>query len=177
MWCRGDVGVKRDVGAGAGRRTVFAEDRAEGVTTRPGRQMSTGMDALADWMSEDSNDEDEEGHRQRYVSPEEQLKQRKKESRRRRLRAIEEREHDLTLALQEVENQRAKMSGNMGGVNKHGREVQGAAAETIGSHLCASEVCELLNMIPHTLITFEARPRQMESSSIALSHSISDFAM
>ena len=42
------------------------------------------------------------------------------ESRRKRLQALKDRERDLTLAMGEVEHQRARMNGSIGGVNKNG---------------------------------------------------------
>jgi U3 small nucleolar RNA-associated protein 11 len=112
-----EMGVKTAV-AGGGRRKVFGDDDEEVVVgSVPAEE--AGEDDVDGWSTEDE-DADEEVKQSEELSPEEQRKRRKHEVRRRKLQALKEREQDLTIALREVEDQRAKMNGTMGGVNKNG---------------------------------------------------------
>jgi U3 small nucleolar RNA-associated protein 11 len=108
-----DVGVKPQGGQSAGKRVVFGDD-GEQVTVRP---LQTAEEDAEDdeWLSEDDEDQSVED-----LSPEEQRRRRKQETRRRKLHSLEDQEQDLAIALREVEDQRARMNGTIGGVNKKG---------------------------------------------------------
>lgn len=97
---RGDVGVRVDTANGDSKRVVFDEDGEELPNQR-----------TKDSFSEDEEDPEEvqDGDKHRALS-----------KKRRKLQAIKDRERDLAAALQEVEEQRARMNGSIGDVNKDG---------------------------------------------------------
>lgn len=111
---QGDVGVRTDMPDAGGKRVVFGDDGQEVHTdSQPAGNMKD--DDMDDWLSEsDSGPEDEN------LSVEERRKKKQQSSRRRRLQALQDRERDLALALNEVEHQRARMNGTIGGTNKNG---------------------------------------------------------
>lgn len=106
-----------------GKRTTFVESKEEQMTFAPS-EMDDDDDSDA-W-----SDEDEEAKRAAKSSSrpqetkEEIILRRKRaraqEARRTLLATIKEREHDLTIADNELEMQRAKMNNDIGGVNKAG---------------------------------------------------------
>ena len=116
----GEVGVDVKVAGEDSRRKVFGED-GEDLAVKTLHKSEENIDDLAGldgWSDEESDagapQEDED------MSVEEKRKARKLESKRRRLNFLKDRERDLTTALNEVEQQRAKMNGSVGGVNKNG---------------------------------------------------------
>ena len=113
---RGNVGVEIDVPAGDGR-IVFGED-GENIPTPTPATVGDG-DNLDDWLSEDA-ESDGGPKKDGNLTPEEQRKRHKQEVRRKKLEALKDRERDLSTALREVEDQRARMNGRVGGVNKQG---------------------------------------------------------
>ncbi|KAK3708775.1 hypothetical protein LTR37_011296 [Vermiconidia calcicola] len=102
----GEVGVETEVPRPGGKRVVFGEDD-EGVEQEPS------------WSSDEESAEDDTADG-KTLGVEERRKRKKQEARRRKLQALKDREEDLSVALQEVEQQRAKMNGSVGGVNKNG---------------------------------------------------------
>lgn len=114
----GDVGVRTDVPESNGRRVVFGDDD-ENVPARPVQNKRKQHDDADLWSSESKDDVEDDAVRE-AVGPDEQRKRHKRDVRRRKLQTLQDRERDLSLALQEVETQRAKMSGGIGGVNKNG---------------------------------------------------------
>ena len=108
----GNVGVKTDVPSSREGRVVFAEESENHIGPDIPNQ-NTQMDG---WLSE----EDENSANEEDLTPEEQRKRHTQAVRRRKLDALKEREHDLATALDEVETQRARMNGSIGGVNKKG---------------------------------------------------------
>jgi U3 small nucleolar RNA-associated protein 11 len=110
----GDVGVKTQVGQSAGKRVVFGDD-GEQVIARPLQTAEEDAEEDDEWLSEDDEDQSVQS-----LIPEEQRRRRKQETRRRKLHSLEDREQDLATALREAEDQRARMSGTIGGVNKKG---------------------------------------------------------
>ena len=112
----GDVAVSaRPSGTKTGRK-VFGEN-GEDLVTRSATLQPLDMD-VDDWMSDEESDGDESVDEN--LSVEEQRKRKKLEVRRRKLGFLKDRERDLTTALREVEDQRAKMNGSTGGVSKKG---------------------------------------------------------
>ncbi|KAK5170873.1 uncharacterized protein LTR77_004017 [Saxophila tyrrhenica] len=111
----GQVGVEVARPVGGGKRVLFGEDgeAVEGAGTLNPR----GADA-EEWVSSD----EEEGDASDAGKPsgQERKKRKKQDARRKKLQALEERERDMAAALHEVEMQRAKMNGTVGGVNKNG---------------------------------------------------------
>ena len=114
----GDVGVKTDVPAAEGRRVTFGDEDEE-TPTKAVLGKSNHDGNVDGWLS-DSEEASEEESEPKNLSPDEQRKRHRKDVRRRKLQGLKERERDLSLALQEVETQRAKMNGSIGGVNKKG---------------------------------------------------------
>ncbi|KAK3674151.1 hypothetical protein LTR78_005998 [Recurvomyces mirabilis] len=131
------VVVQEEMGVGSvpgGKRDVFSDDDGEeGGAAVPLSDVVDGDDALdlddlaelqgldapvmADEVS--SSEEDAAG-----LSKAELNKRRRKrhdiKTRRRQVEALRDREEQLTIALREVEAQRARMNGTVGGVNKKG---------------------------------------------------------
>lgn len=132
---------------GSGRRkahTVFVGSRDEQKEFQPDEWFGTSADGLnkaynrprrqSEVASKNDMENMPEGPKQRRaqravdaelqkVKEERALKkkrQREQEARRIRLEAIKAREQDLLLAEQELENQRAKMTNSVAGVNKNG---------------------------------------------------------
>nr|POE79422.1 u3 small nucleolar rna-associated protein 11 [Quercus suber] len=105
-----------------GQRVVFGEDDVVGALPetagKSGRMLDDEDDAFEDLPSEGDNLESDD------VTEDETEDDKKKRHRlevdTRKLHALEERETQLSLALRELENQRARMNGSVGGVNKHG---------------------------------------------------------
>lgn len=115
----GEVGV--EVGSVKRRgRKVFGED-GEDLAVKAPQQQDNSLDDL-DGLDGSSDDEGsaESGDADENLSVDEKRKKRKVEAKRRKLRFMKDRERDLTIALQEVEAQRAKMNGTVGSVNKQG---------------------------------------------------------
>ena len=111
----GDVGVKVDMPSPTRKRVVFG-DEDENKAAQPTPKSYRSIDDTDDWLSEDESDAENDEN----LSPEEQRKRRTQAARRRKLDALQDREHDLSIALSEVETQRAKMNGSIGGVNNNG---------------------------------------------------------
>ena len=111
----GEVGVKVDLPTPTGKRMVFG-DEDENKEAHPTPKNHRTADDTDDWLS--SNESDAENDEN--LSPEEQRKRRTQAVRRRKLDALQDRENDLSIALSEVETQRARMNGSIGGVNKKG---------------------------------------------------------
>lgn len=98
----GAVGVSVNVAA-SGKRRTFGEDGEEVAQI-----VALRNEALSD-DDEDSND-DKEGEAPNRVQA----------KRRKRLEGLQNRERELATALQEVEQQQARMNGSIGGTNKKG---------------------------------------------------------
>lgn len=113
----GEVGVRTSVGDGH-RRVVFGDDSE--TAPKPAEGQTVDEDDLAGLSTDDEDDDDDASEQIENTSPAEQKKRHKLEVRKRKLQALKEREEDLTTALREVEDQRARMNGTMGGVNKNG---------------------------------------------------------
>jgi len=89
-----------------------------------------GRKRKVDEEEEEDSEEDEEGQNRDVSQKKPQETKEKRDLRKRRLRAqqvrrdllatIKEREHDLLLADNELEFQRARMNNDIGGVNKDG---------------------------------------------------------
>ncbi|KAK3705113.1 hypothetical protein LTR37_013480 [Vermiconidia calcicola] len=114
----GEVGVETELPRPDGKRVVFGEDD-EGVEQEPLRNQKQEIVDLQSWSSDEESAEDDTADG-KTLSVEERRKRKKQEARRRKLQALKDREEDLSVALQEVEQQRAKMNGSVGGVNKNG---------------------------------------------------------
>ncbi|KAK3049279.1 hypothetical protein LTR09_009457 [Extremus antarcticus] len=112
----GEVGVSVAGPVGGGGRVVFGEDgEAVGGAAKP-----DGGEGNGDvWESSDEEDESDVPGTEALSVPE-RRKRKRQDVRKRKLKALEDRERDLATALQEVEQQRAKMNGTVGGVNKNG---------------------------------------------------------
>lgn len=115
----GDVGVKTDVPSAPTRRVVFGDDDDEKTPAQlmPNKQ---NLQDNADGQWSDNEPDTELDTVRKDLSPEEQRKQHTQNVRRKKLQGLKEREQDLSHALQEVETQRARMNGSIGGVNKKG---------------------------------------------------------
>jgi U3 small nucleolar RNA-associated protein 11 len=107
--------VKVDAPTAVGKRVVLGGDD-ENTPARPTPQTHQQTDDMDGWMSEDESDAENDED----LSPEEQQKRRIQNKRRRKLDALKDRENDLTIALSEVETQRARMNGSIGGSNNKG---------------------------------------------------------
>ena len=114
----GDVGVSVEVPQPGSRRVVFGSDD-EDVPTQSLPAELKKNDESDDWRSENT-DIVEEGLDAGELSPKAQQKRHQQEVRRRKLQALKDREQDLSTALQGAEEQRARMSGSMGGTSKRG---------------------------------------------------------
>ena len=117
----GETGV--DTAAPASGRTVFDEDGEDipALPTPPAEE--DDLDDLEGSMSEDDEPEVPQPNG-KPLSKEERkrAKQRRRalEAKGKQLEALKDREEDLKTALRELEDQRARMSGSAGGVNKNG---------------------------------------------------------
>ncbi len=107
----GETGVKLEP---AKSRVVFGED-GEDVVAKP----VVKADEMDGWSTEDDSDADS-GEEDAGISVGERRKRKKLEARRKKLRGLEDREKQLAIALRAVEDQRARMNGTAGGVNKNG---------------------------------------------------------
>jgi U3 small nucleolar RNA-associated protein 11 len=108
--------VKVDAPTAVGKRVVLHHDDDENTPVRPTPKMHQQTDDMDDWLSDDGSDARNDDD----LSPEEQQKRHIQNKRRRKLDALKDRENDLTIALSEVETQRARMNGTIGGSNKKG---------------------------------------------------------
>ncbi|KAF2717909.1 U3 small nucleolar RNA-associated protein 11 [Polychaeton citri CBS 116435] len=140
----GDVGITTKSPSGGAGRTVFDEDGQVVQTSNQSRSEDSDDDnqedfditALAQMAGfdpmaplDDGSEEDESASGKDEatdvpLSKEKRAAAKKKRShqdaKRRYLEALEDRERDIQRALAEVEEQRAKMNGTTGGVNKNG---------------------------------------------------------
>jgi len=140
--------VGKAEGEGKGRHTVFVDEVVQQKGFRPEEWFGTDQDGLEraynrprrrSEVVESAEEEDDDAQHlenakksrsQRAVEAEEQAKKKERALRRRRqqdqevrrirLEALRERERELCVAEQELENQRAKMNNAAGGVNKDG---------------------------------------------------------
>ncbi|KAK5109924.1 hypothetical protein LTR62_006413 [Meristemomyces frigidus] len=125
-----EVGVRGGPVGATGKRIIFGEDGLEdgmAVPTPNEAVDALDLDDLADLEEleaelvedEESSEEEEAG-----ISKEELSRRRKKrhsiKTRRRQVEALRDREEQLAGALRQVEEQRARMNGTVGGVNKNG---------------------------------------------------------
>ena len=108
-------------------RVVFDDDEDENGTARPigGQQVDADdIDMDLDGFDSDGEEDDAVSEAEEKLTPEEKRLRRRKrhaiEVNRKRLEALEEQEEKLSAALDGVEQQRAKMNGTAGGVNKSG---------------------------------------------------------
>ncbi|WPH00606.1 Hypothetical protein R9X50_00343600 [Acrodontium crateriforme] len=99
-------------------RVVFDEDGEAVVPTHQDDDEHDDDDDLSDLLGLDDEDEDESAGK---VDTENMTaKELDLHRKRRKLAALEDREQQLAEALRRVEDQRARMNGSMGGVNKNG---------------------------------------------------------
>lgn len=115
---------------GGGRKVVFGEDgevlEAMGERGEEDEERLDDMDLddLAGLDGSEGEDEEESEEEDENLTPEEREARRKKrhllDVKRRKLEALKDQEEKLAAALDEVEEQRAKMNGSIGGVNKSG---------------------------------------------------------
>ncbi|KAF2158572.1 hypothetical protein M409DRAFT_71582 [Zasmidium cellare ATCC 36951] len=126
----GGVGVEvlPEAVVGGGRKVVFGEDGEvlEPVGERGGDEEGVDemdLDDLAG-LGGSEGEEEESEEEDENLTPEEREARRKKrhllDVKRRKLDALKDQEEKLSAALDEVEEQRAKMNGSIGGVNKSG---------------------------------------------------------
>lgn len=126
----GVMGVKPRPQKIAGR-VAFNEDGTEASQSSKRRRLSLedafddeDMDVLEATEGTLVSDGESESQPDKPLSAEERKRRTNKrhaqEIRERRLEALKEREEDLTTALNEVEHQRARMGGSIGGVNRNG---------------------------------------------------------
>lgn len=114
----GNAGVNLG-GSKPGKKLVFDIENDNMPTPLSSKHQAAEANA-DDWFSEDENTDGEGDADLEDLSPEEQQKRRLQTSRQKKLDALRDREEDLSAALDEVETQRAKMNGSIGGVNKNG---------------------------------------------------------
>nr|POE59088.1 u3 small nucleolar rna-associated protein 11 [Quercus suber] len=105
-----------------GKRMVFGEDGV--VATLPETVGKGHMDFDDEDDAFEDLESDEDGL-ELDDAPKDETEDDKKKRHRlevdiRKLRALKEREEQLSIALRELEDQRARMNGTVGGVNKHG---------------------------------------------------------
>ncbi|KAK4502199.1 hypothetical protein PRZ48_005624 [Zasmidium cellare] len=127
----GSVGVEVLPKAVGGKKVVFGEDgevvRPMGEGVEEDEEFDdmdlddlAGLDDIDGESEGASEDEDEDEN----LTPEEKEARKKKrhllDVKRRKLDALKDQEEKLAAALDEVEQQRAKMNGSIGGVNKNG---------------------------------------------------------
>ena len=135
----------RDEVGNKGKHTVFVGDKGEQNEFKADEWFGTGKDFVGRVWNRprrESNDdkkhaaeENEEKEQPKKLSKKQQeakllaekeerwmrsKRQRTQERRAAHLEAVKKREQDLMAAEEELENQRAKMSGSIGGVNKNG---------------------------------------------------------
>lgn len=114
-----------------GRNKVVFGDDGEAIAAYPSPPRDddddlADLDGLDDLegMDEDGISEPEEPNAAKPMTKEEKAAAKRKrhtlDVKRRKLEGLQERAEDLTIALRELEEQRAKMNGNAGGVNKNG---------------------------------------------------------
>ena len=72
-----------------------------------------------EWLS-DEDSASEQSMEEQPESADDVKRRRRQETQRRKLQALKDRERDLTAALLEVEEQRARMDGKSGGISKKG---------------------------------------------------------
>jgi U3 small nucleolar RNA-associated protein 11 len=118
----GKVKALKGGGTKSGRQTTFVESKEEQLSFIP-PEVDQDDD---EWSDEDEDEEKKPGKSSSTLkeTKEEIVLRRKRaraqEARRTLLATIKEREHDLTLADNELELQRARMNNDIGGVNKEG---------------------------------------------------------
>lgn len=124
-----DAGV--EVGANNGRVRKLDVMESDGVGAEPVRVASDGEPTDGDYDfdldmeigSEEDDDQSEEEEEEGLTT--EQLRRRRKKKNARKvlhahLEALRDREKQLSTALNELDQQRARISNNVGGVNKNG---------------------------------------------------------
>ncbi|TID26471.1 u3 small nucleolar rna-associated protein utp11 [Venturia nashicola] len=114
--------LKEESGKG-GKLTTFVESREEQMAFAP-PEMDDDDDSDA-WSDEEEEEEKTVKSASKPQETKEEIILRRKraraqEARRSLLATVKEREHDLTIADNELEMQRAKMNNDIGGVNKAG---------------------------------------------------------
>ena len=118
----GEVGVSVRVSEDGGRRKVFGDEGEDLAVKAPQREDNGEIDDLdgLDGWTDEEEDAAGDGPEDENLSVEEKRKKRRLEGKQRKLRFLKDRERDISTALDEVEQQRAKMNGTVGGVNKNG---------------------------------------------------------
>jgi U3 small nucleolar RNA-associated protein 11 len=119
----GKVKALKGGSAKSGRLTTFVESKEEQLAFVPPEVDDD--DDSDDWSDEDKEEEKTGKPLSKPQETKEEIVLRRKrsraqEARRNLLATIKEREHDLTLANNELEMQRARMNNDIGGVNKEG---------------------------------------------------------
>lgn len=116
----GKVRALKGESTGSGRLTTFVGSREEQLAFMPPEV----DDDDNEWSDEDEEEQTGKSSSKPQETKEERVLRRKRsraqEVRRNLLATIKEREHDLTLADNELEMQRARMNNDIGGVNKEG---------------------------------------------------------
>lgn len=134
----GEIEALKGRTTGKGRHTVFVGDKEEQKSFAPEEWFGVEdeMDLERTWnrprkqpkqKADDElagNEEKSKGKEEELDSREQRALQRKREkaqdARRSRLEALKDKERDLMAAEKELENQRARMNNDVGGVNKNG---------------------------------------------------------
>ena len=102
------------------KRIVFGEDGEVPAVPVGDGEMDDGLEGLYSGTEDGADSEEETAG----LSKEEIAARRRRrhalQGRQRQLEALRDREAQLSAALREVEEQRARMNGTVGGVNKHG---------------------------------------------------------
>lgn len=116
-----EVGVESAKVAGS-RRVVFDDDgvAGEGVMVPSVPRAPSAVDSKKE--ADSSSDDDDEPHGPKDVAQGRRRKQKRHalKVQRRRLEALRDREEKVARALRGLEEQRARMAGTVGGVNKWG---------------------------------------------------------
>ena len=111
----GEVGVKVNAPTSVGKKTLFGDD-GESMPRDSTTHQRDHADTMDEWLSEDESEASgDEG-----LDADQQRQKRTQTKRRKKLDALKDREQELTAALDEVESQRARMNGSVGGVNNKG---------------------------------------------------------
>lgn len=113
----GGVGVNIAAPAASRKRTIFGDDGMAESDQLPHkkRKASNETDERESLTGSDNDDDSDPDNQQKQ-------KQHRNDKRQKNLAQLKDREEQLTAALDGLENQRAKMNGTLGGINKNGVE-------------------------------------------------------
>ena len=111
----GEVGVNLNAPTSIGKKTVFGDDGESRPLDSTSHKLDHA-DNVDEWLSEDESEASDD----EALGADQQKKKHAQNKRRKKLDALRDRESELSAALGQVETQRAKMNGSIGGVNKRG---------------------------------------------------------